>query len=238
MRFNRRVSLWVMIAGMGATWWCASATWGLQEPKRPYNVRVAQEEPPQELSESIRKELTATSYQVVDGEGKIHCAIWLRKSLPLRPNAKPGVAIRYPFPYGELVGALRIPEEAEFEDFRRQPIEPGVYTLRYCLQIQDGNHVGTSPTRDFLTLQLASDDHDPTPLEEKKMMELSKNAAFSNHPAILYLLEPPEKLDQAPAMEWDAERQFAILVVKASTKGQGSSKPLGLRLVVVGHAKE
>ncbi len=207
----------------------------LVEPNPPYKVEVVQQEPPSELSAAIRKELSDTMYRVTDADGNPWCEIWFRKQLPVAEGFKPTLNIKYPFQSGDLIGALRVPKGSDFEDFRQQIIDPGVYTLRYCLQLEDGNHLGTSETRDFLTLQLADEDTKPDRMDPEEMMELSKNAAMSDHPAILYLMTPPEKPGKLPEMVWDEGHEYAIMTVKA--RGSGG-KQLVLRLIVVGYAEE
>ncbi len=207
----------------------------LLEPNPPYKVQLVQSAPPSELSEAIQKELDSKMYRITDADGNVWCEIWFRKQLPVAKGFKPTLNIKYPFQSGDLIGALRVPDGSDFEDFRQQIIDPGVYTLRYCLQLEDGNHLGTSETRDFLTLQLADEDTKPDRMDPDEMMELSKNAAMSDHPAILYLMAPPEKAEKLPEMVWDEDHEYAIMTVKANGAG---GKALVLRLIVVGYAEE
>ena len=67
---------------------------------------------------------------------------------------------------------------------RDQDIAKGVYTLRYGQQPVDGNHEGTSPTRDFLTLVNAEKDTSAKPMELKALLKASAEAAGSSHPAL------------------------------------------------------
>lgn len=205
------------------------------DPNPPYSVEVVKAAPPDDLSEAIRSRLADTAYRIKDANGTIWCEIWFLKELPGAADFQPTLDKKYPFEMGDLVGALRIPDESDFEDFRQQPIDPGVYTVRYCLQLQDGNHIGTSATRDFFTLQLASEDKDPARMDGEKMMELSKNAAFSDHPAIMYVLTPPQQVPEKATIRWDDQHEYAILTLPVSLSG---GKKISLSLVVVGHAVE
>lgn len=205
------------------------------DPNPPYSVEVKKEAPPQQLAAPIREKLADTVYRIKDADGTVWCEIWFLKELPGAPDFKPTLDKKYPFEMGDLIGALRIPDESDFEDFRQQPIDPGVYTIRYCLQLQDGNHLGTSETRDFFTLQLASEDTDPARMDGEKMMELSKNAAFSDHPAIMYVLAPPQKAPDKPEVRWDEQNEYGILTLAVTLNG---GKKLPLSLVFIGHAIE
>ncbi len=46
-------------------------------------------------------------------------------------------------------------------DYRGQSLPPGVYTLRYQLLPQDGNHMGVAPNPDFLLASPAASDSRP-----------------------------------------------------------------------------
>ena len=49
---------------------------------------------------------------------------------------------------GTLVGAMRV--SGTFKEIRGKVVEPGVYTLRYGQQPQNGDHLGISTFREFL----------------------------------------------------------------------------------------
>ena len=58
---------------------------------------------------------------------------------------------------GTLVGAVRV--TGPFKEIRGKVVAPGVYTLRYGQQPQNGDHLGISTFRDFLLLSPASCRH-------------------------------------------------------------------------------
>jgi hypothetical protein len=90
---------------------------------------------------------------------------------------------------GTLVGAVRV--TGEFKEIRGKAVKPGVYTLRYGLQPQNGDHLGISTYRDFLLLSPASVDQDPKILGFDGVVALSKEVIGTAHPASLSL-DPPE----------------------------------------------
>src|SRR5688572_26772392 len=89
---------------------------------------------------------------------------------------------------GTLVGAVRA--AGPFREIRGRTIKPGVYTLRYGLQPQNGDHLGASPFREFLLLSPAAVETDPKPLGVDATNALSKQAIGQSHPAVLSL-DPP-----------------------------------------------
>ena len=133
---------------------------------------------------------------------------------------------------------MRFPRRGS--DFRDQRVDRGVYTLRYAQQPVDGNHVGTSPTRDFLLLVSPEVDQTAGLIEEEKLNEASAEAIGASHPAMLCLQAASgENSDaSAPTLRHDEDRDWWVLqaVLKATRDGQ--AHPLPLAVVVVGHADE
>jgi hypothetical protein len=186
---------------------------------------------PEGLSEKISAALDPQGATVSGGDGAV-CTVWLAKPLSVKPKFKPTLTVKYGLTQGQLVGAMQVHSES-YSDFRGQPVKPGVYTLRYGLQPEDGNHVGTSETSDFLLAIPAESDSDPGVLKVKPLFKQSAKATGSNHPAIFSLL-PPEEKTAAPALVHDASKELWILQWTA-TGTEGISTPL--RLVVLGQSE-
>jgi hypothetical protein len=147
---------------------------------------------------------------------------------------KPSSTILYPFTMGEFVGVVEYKRKGG--DFRGQDIPAGVYTLRYALQPVDGNHVGTSDTRDFLLLGKAEEDTAVAPVEKEKLFKQSAQAIGTTHPAMLCL--QATSAVEAPAVENDEAKEMATLRVSNPSSAGGKKSPLSIGLVVVGHAAE
>jgi hypothetical protein len=164
------------------------------------------------------------------------CEIWLGKSLAAKAGFKPTLSVKYPFQPGQLIGVLRVGDKTEFTDFRGQPVKPGIYTLRYGQQPQDGNHIGTSETLDFLLAIPAASDSDPKPLGPTETLQKdSAKAAGTNHPAIFSLL-PAESAVTSPSLAKDDNNHW-VLSTPAQTEANGQRKSLSLRLIVIGKAE-
>lgn len=170
-----------------------------------YRVEKLDDGPPADvLSAEVVAKLSPTGYKVVGPDGKAHREIWLAKELAVRPGFEPSLSILYPLEPGSLVGAMRLPYKGS--DFRGQEIPAGTYTLRYANQPEDGNHVGTFETRDFLLMLPAASDTDPQTLGGTDFFATSAESAGSTHPAIIPILKPEQ--GEAPAvrhleaMEW------------------------------------
>ncbi len=90
---------------------------------------------------------------------------------------------------GTLVGAMRV--SGPYKEIRGKVIAPGVYTLRYGLQPQNGDHLGISTFREFLVVSPAAVDTDPKVLGFDGVVALSKQVIGTSHPAGMSM-DPPE----------------------------------------------
>lgn len=149
---------------------------------------TAQETPaPDEIAAPIRAELDPAATVVKRGTNTIE--FWLRKSVPLKesPEAPPVVQWEH-VPDGALVGVMRVARA--LREIRGLPIRPGVYTLRFALQPQDGAHIGTSPYREFLMVGPAAEDQSLEPVGYAGAVALAQKAAGRGHPLSLSI-DPP-----------------------------------------------
>jgi hypothetical protein len=187
---------------------------------------------PEGLSAGLKAVLQTEGYKIVNEQGVAWCEVWVRKEIanlgkPASPDAK------YPALHlGELLGVMKF--GAPGSDYRGQPIKPGVYTLRYCLILQDGNHLGAAPILDFVLLLPASEDtKDPDAvMTTEEVVALSRKASGTNHPAVINLAPPPPATGNA-ALEKD-EMDHWVLKVKSQSK-PAADLPIGI--IVVGRAE-
>lgn len=188
---------------------------------------------PEDASADHTKLLARPGFQVTGPDGPL-CSLWLVKSPTVKEGFSPTPSVKYPFTPGAFVGLLKVEKGADFTDFREQELAPGLYTLRYIQQPQDGNHIGTSDVADFL-LALPAKEDSPAPKTDDldAVVELSSEAAESTHPAI-FALRPAEQSQPGEAkLVHDSADDFWMLETAV-----GAGKPLPLRLVVVGFALE
>jgi hypothetical protein len=139
------------------------------------------DKPPAELAAGVSSRLAAAA-RVVAGAATLD--IWLVDKL--ESSGGPGWS---GVDSGTLVGALRV--GGEFKEIRGKVVKPGVYTLRYGLQPQNGDHLGISTFREFVLISPAAIDTDPKVLGFDGVVALSKEVIGTAHPASLSL-DPPE----------------------------------------------
>lgn len=160
---------------------------------------------PEGVPSSLSAALQSSGIKVVSQEGKTWCELWLRKKLP-KASQSAGTNAKYPDLHtGLMVGVMRFPSDAS--DYRGQVIKAGVYSLRYALIPQDGNHMGASPIRDFLLLTPATEDTNGPDAEIPfdDLMKMSRKTTGTNHPGVILLGLPPESSEGPSLFQDDME---------------------------------
>ncbi len=113
---------------------------------------------------------------------------------------------------GEFVGVVQFAQP--FTDFRGQSISAGLYSLRYQLLPQDGNHLGVAPNPDFLlAIPATADSHPEESYPYKKLVALSAKSTGGNHPAVIALQNPAEP---GTVAKTDSGTIFSVAVPSAS----------------------
>jgi len=187
---------------------------------------------PEGLSSILKTLLQSEGYKIVNDQGVTWCEVWIRKEIanlgkPASPDAN-----YQSLHLGQLLGVLKF--SAAGSDYRGQAIKPGLYTLRYCLILQDGNHLGAAPILDFVLLVPAAEDTKDADaiMSTEEVVALSRKASGTNHPAVINLASPPEAAS-SPSLEKD-ELDHWVLKVKSQSK-PAADLPIGI--IVVGHAE-
>ena len=179
---------------------------------------------PDGVPEAARALVAQEGVSVKSG-GQAVVSFWMR-SAPFEGEPASGFGIRFDnIPEGAFLGVLEFPQRGS--DFREQAVPPGVYTLRFGLHPEDGNHMGVAASRDFALLSPADKD-----------LEVARNYDFDGivklsadvgnpHPTVARL-ELPEA-DEGPNLwENDYENWVLDLPVAGTVIG----------IVVDGHAEE
>ena len=153
---------------------------------------------------------------------------WWSAGVPLSGEGPPAWTN---VPEGALVGAVKI--SAAFRDIRGRVIKPGVYTLRYGIQPDNGDHLGVSPHRQFLLVSPAAEDRNPAPQGHEGTVELSKAAIGGSHPAV-WSIDPPAATQSLLSVhKTDLGHQSVIVEAPASRDGKPAGA-LKFGIVLVG----
>ncbi len=179
---------------------------------------------PDSVPDATRELVVPEGVSVKAGDGVV-ASFWMRAA-PFEGNAASGFGVRFDnIPEGAFLGVIEFPDKGS--DFREQAVPPGVYTIRFGLHPEDGNHMGVASSRDFALLSPIDKD-----LELRKnydfdgIVELSANVG-NPHPTIARL-ELPEG-DSGPNL-WENDYSHWVLDVTVADTVVG--------IVVDGHAEE
>ena len=200
---------------------------GLSLPSVAGEFRIAPADPLPEdkITETIRSTIMSKGVRVNGPDGKSVAEFWGR-STPFSGEPVVEFGVRFEtIPEGAFLGIARFPEKGS--DFRQQTVPPGLYTMRYGLHPEDGNHMGVAASRDFALLTPIAEDPEP-----------SKNLGFDElvamtlrvgnpHPTIVRV-ELPEG-EEAPHL-WENEYEHWVLDLEAGGELIG--------FVVHGHSEE
>lgn len=195
-----------------------------------YAVEVLKDGAPAGVADPVRAVLAPSGYRVLGG-GKPALDFWFRAALST-VDAKAEKGVHYgTLKQGTLVGVLRVHEGAV--DFRAQKVAAGLYTMRYAVQPDDGDHQDMTEARDFLLLSAAGDDLNPDPMELKPLIKQSARLNGKKHPGVLFLASGLE----GPLPRIRTQGNPAQVVFEVEVAGSGG-KPLRLTIVVLGKYKE
>lgn len=148
---------------------------------------------------------------------------WFAKQL--KTTAKDVPEAVYPeLTNAQFIGVVNLPKG--MTDFRGQTIPAGVYTLRYQLLPQDGNHMGVAPNPDFLLAIPAGSDSNPEQSYlYKKLVALSAKTTGTNHPAVIALDTAGDASSVAVS-----EQGTAVFTVAVPSSGASATIKLGIVL--------
>lgn len=205
---------------------------GFAEAGEGYGAKVVEKAPPEELADEIKAELSESAVQISGPDG-LRYEFWFAKSIALSAAAD-GKELEQ-IPPITLLGAAQV-QDVENLDFREDEVLPGVYTMRYGLQPEDGNHLGTSVEPFFAILIPAERDQHLNGIEDHDdMVDRSMEDTAGVHPYILAMQTPPA---DAPGVmevaEGENDWQYVILELAGKVVGSGDDVPFKFALVFEG----
>jgi hypothetical protein len=200
-----------------------------------FTAKVEKLSVPEKVAEPIRKFLDEEALVVRDGEAVV-MRIWFRREIPVKATEeqiKNGLTY-HEIPEGTLVGVLEFP--TKFTDFRKQELPAGVYTLRFAVQPDIGDHTGTAPHPEFCLICPAEDDKSVEEIEKKKLIEISSQVNEGRHPAVLLLWPNNGKDDGVKIL--DKGEGVLVATIKRRVAAGEIRAMLGFAVTVAGVRKE
>jgi hypothetical protein len=195
-------------------------------------LKTATAAPSEGVAPSIQAELGSKAIQLVGEDGPVYEVV-LRKSVPLKGAPKDKKSAMDQIAQGTLLGIMVIHDDER--DYRDDDIEAGTYTMRFALQPQDGDHLGTAEYPYFALLIPAEADGDLDGLKGyDAVTEASQEDTATEHPVIISL-RPGDQAEAAPVeiREPAEEHKSLALTVPAATP-DGKTIVLSFELVYEG----
>jgi len=188
-------------------------------------LKVADKEPPAELDESIRATLQPKAVQLLDGDKAVF-EFWFRKEVPLTTAPASSVkgldGLKAPI----LFGAVAV--RADRRDYKDNPIATGVHTMRFSLQPQNGDHLGTADFNYFLVLVPAKTDAKLDGIADYKALVTASSAGTSTeHPVIISLRPVDSATGDFPSLTEPAADHKAVRL-KLTAKDAGAPDKIDL----------
>lgn len=162
------------------------------------------------VADAIKAAVEDKGWRVLGEDGKIIAELWLAKKVEASGKEIMGANFGN-IPEGTFMGVIYFP--ANTSDYRGQATKAGYYTMRFALILQNGAHLGVSPTRDFILLCPPGEDKNPQPMTADATIKLSMKAAGSGHPSPWSLL-PASSNNGLPKII-KTEEGHVVLEVKA-----------------------
>jgi len=198
-------------------------------------LKVADKEPPKELDASIRAVLQPKAVQLLEGDKPVY-EFWFRSEVPLQ--SKPGSLAKAleSVKATTLIGAVSVPKS--LRDYRDDELAAGTYAVRFALQPQDGNHLGSADYAYFAVLVQAKYDTKPDGIADyKTLVKTSSKDTSTDHPVILSLRPASTDAGDFPKLNEPAPEHKSVRVKLPASAG-GEKTSLVFELVYQGKKKE
>lgn len=196
-----------------------------------FSVKAGNEPVPKEISAALQPLIQDKGVQVLDSNQPLF-EIWLRKEVPLKSKPSSPSSALSSIPETTLIGVVAVRSDT-VKDYKDNSISKGIYTARFILQPQDGDHLGTADVNTFLILVGADADKETNSFTKfTPLVKASGKGTASGHPIVLNFR--PANKSEAPAIAEPAEEAKALRLKINGLAGAEKADVLG-ELVFQGH---
>jgi len=194
-------------------------------------LKVADKEPPKELDASIRAKLQSKAIQLLAGDKPVY-EFWFDAEVPLQSKPSSTAKALETVKQATLLGAVSV--AGDQRDYRDDELRAGVYTMRFALQPQDGNHLGTAEFSFFVVLTPAKIDNKPDGIADyKALVKASSRETSTDHPVILSL-RPASSDDGDPPKLNNPAPDHKSVRIKVPAKAGGDKTAIAFEVVYEG----
>lgn len=199
-------------------------------------LKVVDKEPPKEIDASIRAKLQSKAVQLLDA-GKPVFEFWFSAEIPLQSKPASVPKALDAIKQTTLLGAVSV--AISQRDYRDDDLSAGVYTMRFVLQPQDGNHLGTSEFSYFAALTAAKIDKTLDGIADYKVLvKASSKETATDHPIILSLRPAPSDAGDGPSLNDLAPDHKSVRIKVPAKAGDSEKTSVVFELVYKGKGKK
>jgi hypothetical protein len=173
-------------------------------------LKVVDKEPPKGLNPAIAATLQKSAVQLLEGDKPVF-EFWFASELSLTAKpASPDKALDV-VKQATLLGAVSVSKA--LHDYREDTLPAKVHTMRFALQPQDGNHLGTAEFLYFAVLVPSNLDTKPDGIADyKALVKASSKETSTDHPVILSLRPASSADGEFPRLNEPAPEHKSVRV--------------------------
>src|SRR5436190_1583011 len=181
-------------------------------------LKTADKEPPKELDAAIRAKLQSKAVQLLDGDKPAY-EFWFSSEIPIQSKPASTAKALDSVKEATLLGAVSIPTARR--DYRDDELPAGIYTMRFVLQPQDGDHLGTAEYLYFAVLVSSKLDTKPDGISDyKPLVKASAKSGSGDHPIILSLRPASSDASEMPTVNEPAPEHKSVRVKVPAKAGE------------------
>lgn len=198
-----------------------------------FTVQVIDKAPPSELGEGIRQLLEPKAVQLRE-DGQLIYELWFCRTIPIKSKPASAVEALQTVRETTLLGAAAV--SGRNRDYKDNAVAPGVYTMRFVLQPQDGDHLGTADYPYFAILIPAKYDEKPdTFTTYRPMVKASGRDVPTGHPNVLSLRPVASPAGPVPRLNVpDTDHHSVVLRLPATVEPASEQAELVFEFVFRG----
>jgi hypothetical protein len=201
-----------------------------------FSLKVVDKEPPGGVDAAIRSQLQPKAVQLLEG-GKPVFEFWLRAEIPVQSKPASAAKSLDTVRQATLIGAVSVASSQR--DYRDDELAVGVYTMRFVLQPQDGNHLGTSEFSYFAALTPANVDTKLDGITDyKALVKASSKETATDHPVILSLRPASSDEGELPRLNDPVPDHKSVRIKVPAKAGDSEKTSVVFEVVYKGKGKK
>ena len=213
---------------LGAAMWM---TYAISMCGADYQIQSSERKVPDQVAAAIAETMKPIVYEISKDEDLLF-RFWFRDGIPLSAKPESPEKALDVFVQPALMGVVEVIEEGQ--DYREDELFKNVFTLRYGLRPNDGNHLGSSDYRHFAVLIPSSQDQKVDGIDGyKALVKASSLDTISDHPVILSLRPSAGNVRDQPSIQEPAHKHHALRVEVNGKEENGDNKKLSIVFDIV-----